>query len=253
MPSAQESSPAPTYRTRPDALGGELFWRGVACSAGVFAGYLPVGMVFGAVAVQTGISSWLPVLMSICMYSGAGQMAGVQALAAGQNPMAAAAGILVINIRLVPMSLFVAPLLRRASRTDRLLLAHTLTDEVFALDLRQDRRPIGFHRGIHTACWTAWVGGTAAGVTLGPILPSTWTAFALPSLFITLAVNELRPIKSGRRTWVTAATVVLVTVCRAMGPCGSLVATSAVTTLLTMADRLRRRTPSGRHRKSRRR
>ncbi len=220
----------------PDALNKRPFLQGVVHAAGAAVGYLPVAGAFGAIATQAGMPMWLSVLMSAWVYAGAAQMAGLQALVLGQNPLLAAVGMLVVNLRHVPMSLAVGPLFRRAGCRDRLALAQTLTDEAFALDLQRPGLPIGFHRGIHAACWASWVGGTAVGAVLGPVIPQSGAAFALPALFIALAGGALRSMALRDRAWLPVAGVVLVVVCHPAGAFADLAAMAAVTVVLTMAD-----------------
>lgn len=222
----------------PDVLTKSPFLQGLVESTGAAAGYLPVAAAFGAIATQAGMPPWLSVLMSVWVYAGAAQMAGLQALALGQHPLLVAAGMVVVNLRHVPMSLAVGPILRAAGPKGRLLLAQTLTDEAFALDLRWlGGRPTAFFHGIHMACWAAWIGGTAVGVAVGPLIPETWTAFALPALFVALAVDMVRSLAVRHRLWVPVAGVALTVACHLAGALAGLAAMLAVTAMLTVADR----------------
>ncbi|MGA4844882.1 AzlC family ABC transporter permease [Streptomyces sp. G5(2025)] len=223
----------PARAARARAPGRGPFLQGAGHALGAAVGYLPVAVAFGAIATRAGLPLWLSVLTSAWVYAGAAQMAGLQALTVGLHPLLAAASILVVNLRHVPMSLAAGPLLRRARPAGRLALAHTLTDESFALDLGRPDRPTGFHHGVHAACWTAWVAGTAAGAALGPVVPESGTAFALPALFVALAVDALRPVPGWARAWVPAAAVALVLACRPAGALAQLAAMAAVTALLT--------------------
>jgi 4-azaleucine resistance transporter AzlC len=208
---------------------------GVAHALGAAAGYVPVGVAFGAIAVQAGMPGGLAVLMSVTVYAGAAQLASLQALAAGAHPLVAAAGMLLVNLRHVPMSLAVGPRLRRFDRRHRALLAQTLTDEAFALDLRVPAPSLPFLYGIHLTCWVAWVGSTAAGVALGPVLPATWTAFALPGLFVALAVEALAGVRGRLRPLVAGAAVVAVAVSRLAGGLADVLAVAGLTAALTAA------------------
>ncbi|EMF02358.1 AzlC family ABC transporter permease [Streptomyces mobaraensis NBRC 13819 = DSM 40847] len=219
--------------------GGGPFLQGAAHALGAAVGYLPVAAAFGAIATRAGLPLWLSVLMSGWVYAGAAQMAGLQALTFGQHPLLVAAGMLVVNLRHIPMSLAAGPLLRRARPVGRLALAHTLTDESFALDLGRPDRPTGFRYGVHAACWTAWVGGTAVGAALGPVVPQDATAFALPALFVALAVDALRGVDGWGRVWVPVMGIAVVLGCRPAGGFAELVAMVVMTVLLAVADRLR--------------
>jgi predicted branched-subunit amino acid permease len=82
----------------------------------------------------------------------------------------------------------------------RLLLAFSLTDEVFSTAL--SRLPqVGEGRGawmagLGSGAWIAWVGGTALGAYAGERFTSNFPflalvlAFALPALFLTLAIQS---------------------------------------------------------------
>ncbi|MFI0740697.1 AzlC family ABC transporter permease [Streptomyces sp. NPDC021100] len=230
----------------PRLSGGGPFLQGAAHALGAAVGYLPVAAAFGAIATRAGLPLWLSVLMSAWVYAGAAQMAGLQALAFGQHPLLVAAGMLVVNLRHIPMSLAAGPLLGRARPLGRLALAHTLTDESFALDLGRPDRPTGFRYGVHAACWTAWVGGTAVGAALGPVVPEDATAFALPALFVALAVDALRAVDGWwGRVWGPVVAVAVVVACRPAGGFAELAAMVVVTVLLAVADGRGARVRSG--------
>lgn len=172
------------------------FGAGLAQSGGPALGYLPVGASFGALAIQAGWAAAPTAAMSGGVYAAAAQFVGLDGLG-HQSTLLVMLLMLLINLRHFPLSLAVAPLFAGFSLPHRLVLALGLTDESFALDLNARNRGVWYYHGIHVACWLSWMSGTLLGIQVGMRVPAQWIEFALPSLFIALAVDCLRayPVK----------------------------------------------------------
>src|SRR5256885_13417742 len=98
-----------------------------------------VGASFGAIAVSTGMSgmsAWLPSLMSLLVFAGGSQFLMVGVLAAGGSPVAAVLGGLVLNVRHLPYGMAIGDAIGRG-RLARLIGSHLLIDESTAFALAQ--------------------------------------------------------------------------------------------------------------------
>ncbi len=177
------------------------FLRGAKLGMPIFLGYAPVGAAFGLAAAAAGFSVAQATACSAFAIAGAGQFIGLAALQA--SPVLATALIAagVVNLRYLLFSATLSPHVRDVPRWQQVLLAFTLTDETFALNISDARE--GFADafsmlGVGAVSWLGWTLGTAVGALAGSAIgdPSKWgVTFAMPAMFTALLVGQL----TGRR------------------------------------------------------
>ena len=85
------------YRT---LSGGTLRDIALACLAVWF-----IGLSYGAIAVASGFPLWVPAAQSVLVLAGASEFLFIGIVAAGGNPLAAAAAGLLVNARHLPYGL----------------------------------------------------------------------------------------------------------------------------------------------------
>lgn len=189
----------------------------LALSFPVAMGYIPLGMVFGFLFVQTGASGWLAVLASLIVYAGASQFAMIPMLAAGMPVATLALAALVINLRHMFYGLSLLND-RPANFFLRWYLVFALTDETYSVITASRPRPtarqMALLAGINQFWWTA---GTAVGAGLGTQLPVSLSGldFALAALFAVLAVEQWRV---GRSVLPIAVAVLSYGLCSVVAP-----------------------------------
>jgi 4-azaleucine resistance transporter AzlC len=155
---------------------------------------VPIGLLFGAVAVTKGLSPAEVVLMSTIVFAGGAQFAAIETWVYPVPVLTLTFATLLINARHVLMGASLGPKMQ-GSRWQKLVAFFFLTDEAWALSERR-----ALHRPITMAYWAAvatvlplaWIGSTAAGAVLGSILgdPSRLGAdFAFTALFIGLIAS----------------------------------------------------------------
>ena len=152
-------------------------------------------MIYGVVALQSGIPPLAAVLMSSLVFAGSAQFLLAQLIGAGAPALLAVGAVGLINLRHALYSASVAPILHALPRRWKLLLAYLLTDEAYAAAiphlLAKPRAPLAhwilFGSGF--ALWAGWQLSTLAGVLLGAQLPADLGLdFALPLTFIAIVV-----------------------------------------------------------------
>lgn len=155
---------------------------------------VPIGLLFGAVAVGKGLSPAEVTLMSLLVFAGGAQFAAIESWASPAPVAALAFGTLLINARHVLMGASLAPKMR-ASRWQKFLGFYFLTDESWALAERRSLdRPVtaAYWFAMATVLPIAWIGSTALGAVLGSVLgePERLGAdFAFTALFIGLIAS----------------------------------------------------------------
>jgi 4-azaleucine resistance transporter AzlC len=171
------------------------FLIGVRALLPMHLGVAPFGIIYGVVALQSGISPLAAVLMSSIVFAGSSQFLLAQLVGAGAPAMLSVAAVGLINLRHALYSASVAPTLASLPRRWKLLLAYLLTDEAYAAaipHLQSAPRSPQAHWilfGAGFALWSGWQLATIAGVVLGAQLPANLgLEFALPLTFIAIVV-----------------------------------------------------------------
>jgi predicted branched-subunit amino acid permease len=173
-----------------------------------------IGISFGVIAAPV-IGQGAAAVMSVVVFAGSAQVASVAVLESGGAVIAAVAAGLLLNLRFLPMSFALAPVLR-GSRWRRAAEAQLIIDASFAISA--DGRG-SFDREVLIGAWLpqacGWIGGTVIGVLVGDALPEPAVLgldVIFPAFFLCLLVNEARATGTERtlQAIVLAAVITLV-------------------------------------------
>lgn len=215
------------------------FFAGAKRAAGVVAGFLPIAMSFGAIAVQSGVTSLATIAMSVWIFAGASQFAVIEAINQGLPWLSIVLTVLIINLRHMPMSLSIQRIYGGFSKPQQWVLSHGLVDETFALEMTEAPQPFLYYLGMHLTCWASWVIGTVIGTQFGLLIPQHWLAFALPSLFLCLLVNGVRDAWTRSTAIATGVGIALVLLTRSLGATGILISILGVVLAISLASNSR--------------
>ena len=177
---------------------GREFVAGFREALPVAVGVVVYGAVWGALAVQVGLSLGAVVLMCLVVSAGASQFVAVPMLAAGSAPWTIAATTFLVNLRHALMAASLAPRFRHVPMRWLALLAHGINDESFALTTaRYVGRPISaaYFVGSVAAVYGGWYLGAVTGAISGTRLPNPYRFgldFTFPAVFLALVVPQLR-------------------------------------------------------------
>lgn len=161
-------------------------------------GVAPFGVIYGVVALQSGIPPLAAMAMSSIVFAGSAQFLLAQLVGAGAPLLLGAGAVGLINLRHALYSASVAPLLAGLPRRWKVLLAYLLTDEAYAAAiphlLAESAKPGGACAhwilfGTGFGLWAGWQAATLVGVVVGAQLPAgLGLDFALPLTFIAIVV-----------------------------------------------------------------
>lgn len=175
------------------------FWYGVRDETPILLGVVPFGLIFGALAINMGLSATAAQAMSSIVFAGSSQFIAAQMIGAGASSLVILMVVFVVNLRHALYSASVAPHLRHLTLGWKLLLSYLLTDEAYAVAIthyNQDgdaARRHWYFLGAGLTLWSAWQLSTALGIFIGAqIPPDTPLSFALPLTFIALIVPALK-------------------------------------------------------------
>ena len=184
--------------------------KGIRVAFPVAVSVFAYGLTFGVLARQAGLSLGEAALMSVAVYAGSAQFI---ALGMWSSPLPAAALILttlVVNLRHLLMGASIQPWLSRLGPRKAYPLAFFITDESWALSMREledGSNDLGFFIGAGVLIFAAWQMATLGGHLAGSAVPdpARWGLdFAFPAVFTALLVSMWKG-RSNLLPWIAAA------------------------------------------------
>lgn len=176
----------------------QSFFEGAKKAAPIMLGYTPLGIAFGVIARQKGLSVLQTALMSLTAFTGSGQFIATGMLGAGAGISAILVTNFLVNLRYLLFSASMAPFVRKMPVSVQALLAFGITDETFAVNMTEfDRREPDQHfmLGVNIFAHISWITNSAIGAAVGNMIPDInryGVNFALTGMFIALLVLQVK-------------------------------------------------------------
>lgn len=177
----------------------ENFWAGVRAEIPLLIGVFPFGLIYGALALNAGLSKLASQMMSSIVFAGSSQFITTQLVREAAPGFVIVLTIAVVNLRHMLYSASLAPYLASLSTRWKILLSYLLTDEAYAPTIiryeKEGLQPFShwFWLGAGVALWSTWQVSTSLGIFLGAAIPDSWSLdFALPLTFIAMVVPVLK-------------------------------------------------------------
>jgi 4-azaleucine resistance transporter AzlC len=177
----------------------KTFWDGVRAEFPILIGVFPFGMIYGALALDAGLSKVTSQMMSSIIFAGSAQFVTAQLVHDAAPALVIILTIAVVNLRHMLYSASLAPYLKDLSLKWKVLLSYLLTDEAYAPSILEYERTglrlvsHWFLFGAGLSLWLTWQISTACGIFLGTAIPENWPLdFALPLTFIAMVVPALK-------------------------------------------------------------
>jgi len=173
------------------------FLRGMKDGIPIMLGYLSVSFGFGILATNLGLSILAAVGISASNLTSAGQVAGVEIIAAAGTLVEMVLTQLVINIRYSLMGISLSQKLDSSFKTpQRMLVSFGITDEIFAVASSQKGKICAkYMYGLIFVSFIGWTSGTLLGAAAGNILPRALTdamGIVLYGMFIAIIIPPSR-------------------------------------------------------------
>ena len=177
----------------------KYFWAGVRAELPLLIGVFPFGMIYGALALNAGLSKLASQMMSSIVFAGSAQFITTQLVHEAAPGLVIVLTIAVVNLRHMLYSASLAPYLASLSTRWKILLSYLLTDEAYVPTIvkygNEGVTSSGhwFLLGAGFSLWFTWQVSTALGIFLGAAIPESWSLdFALPLTFIAMVVPVLK-------------------------------------------------------------
>lgn len=176
------------------------FGAGARATVPLVLGAIPFGIIFGAVAVNGGLSGAAAAGMSALVYAGSSQFVAAQLVSGGAGLAVIVLTTFVVNLRHALYAVSLAPHMKHLPARWQAPLAFWLTDETFLVVIDHYNRPGGgpnkhwYYLGSALLMYTNWQLSTMLGVLAGQAIPNpqSWGLdFALPLTFIGMLVPRM--------------------------------------------------------------
>jgi 4-azaleucine resistance transporter AzlC len=177
------------------------FWNGAKATFPLVVGAVPFGIIFGAVAVNSGLSPWATAALSLFVFAGASQFVAAGLVGGGAGLLVIVLTTFVVNLRHSLYAVSIAPFVKQLPQRWLLPLGFTLTDETFLVAVERYRAPDSapdkhwYQAGSAAFMYLNWQLCTAIGIVAGSTLPNPggWGLdFALVVTFIGMLIPGLR-------------------------------------------------------------
>jgi 4-azaleucine resistance transporter AzlC len=175
------------------------FLAGIRAEIPLLIGVFPFGMIYGALALNAGLSTSAAQMMSSLVFAGSAQFITAQLVHEATPGFVIVLTIAVVNLRHMLYSASLAPYLASLPTRWKVFLSYLLTDEAYAPTIlyyeKEGTTPYAywFLLGAGTSLWFTWQVSTGLGIFLGTAIPESWSLdFALPLTFIAMVVPVLK-------------------------------------------------------------
>src|SRR5512133_3329137 len=175
------------------------FWAGVRAELPLLIGVFPFGLIYGVLALSSGLTPSAAQMMSSIVFAGSSQFIAAQLVHEAAPGLVIILTIAVVTLRHMLYSASLAPYLESLSMRWKVLLSYLLTDEAYAPTVihYEEEGVTSYSHWFYLAAgfslWLTWQVSTALGIFLGSAIPESWPlAFALPLTFIAMVVPVLK-------------------------------------------------------------
>lgn len=172
--------------------------KGWKAATPVALGYIPLGMAFGIMAAQQGLT-WVDVFfLSLLVYAGSSQFIASAMIAANASALAIIGTTFLVNLRHMLMTASLSPHLKHLSAPSLALISLEITDETYAAgypEASTGKASKWFYFSLNSFSHASWLVSTVLGCLLGNSIsdPQKWGLdFALPAMFIGLIFTQLK-------------------------------------------------------------
>ncbi|OLP61312.1 branched-chain amino acid ABC transporter permease [Xaviernesmea oryzae] len=185
------------------------FWQGARKALPAILSASPFGALFGALAVDNGLSITDAMLMSLTVFAGASQMVGIELFGQKVQPWLIVLSVFAVNFRLVLYSASIARHIQHFSRLQKAFGLFLLTDPHYAeTERRADERGrvrFAWFIGYGIALYVPWQVATALGAVFAGLIGNPAAIgldVLLPIYFLSLLMGFRK-----RRNWLPVVAV----------------------------------------------
>lgn len=185
------------HQTEPDKL--QTCIKGAVDIMPLSLAVVPWGILCGSLAIGAGLTSLQAQLMSLLVFAGAAQLAGISIIGAGGPASSIFSSTFVISSRHLLYSAVFREYVQKCSLATRAAVAFFLTDEMFALTIayieKQKRFSLAYALSSGICFYLVWNLATFIGIVAGQSienLESLGLEFAIAATFIAIVIPSIK-------------------------------------------------------------
>lgn len=170
---------------------------GIKDAVPIVIGYLPIGMAYGMLAVNKGLSPLQTAAMSIFVFAGSAQLVSIEMISAGAAVAAIVAMTFLVNLRHLLLSASLSLHLKNLPFYYYPFLGFLITDESFAVGMSkisEQPKKQKYFFALGLTAYLGWVSSSAIGAFLSGFInfkSGGSLDFVLPAMFIVLLVMQI--------------------------------------------------------------
>ncbi|MCP4314746.1 MAG: AzlC family ABC transporter permease [Hyphomicrobiales bacterium] len=179
------------------------FRQGLRMSLPIIVGAAPFGLLFGALAIENGMTIYQAILMSAALYAGASQMVGIDLFGTKIAPWLIVFSIFAVNFRHILYSASLGPKIAGFSTLQKAITFFMMMDAQFAESEKRHESSylisFSWYMGVALPVYFMWVLETAVGAYFGRLIENPYAFgidFMLPIYFLVLVMGFRE-----RRNW----------------------------------------------------
>jgi predicted branched-subunit amino acid permease len=174
-------------------------------------GQMPWALMTGVAMVNSGLSVFESVFMTLVVYAGSAQLAATPLIMAGAPAWVVLVTAFCVNLRFVVFSLHMRGYLMHLPRMRRIMSGYFTTDLSYVLFIKRYAHPAhsederlaqeAYFTGMNFAYWSGWMSFSLLGILLANAIPPSWgLGFAgilcLLAIQCSLASSSLRVLSA---------------------------------------------------------
>lgn len=174
------------------------FKKGILQELPIQIGVFPFGVIYGILAIESGLTALQAFLMSSIIFAGASQIIFTQ-FYLFVSPVSLITSIASINLRHLLYGISLNEYLKGLSLKWRFILSYLLTDEAYAVSIKyfnscSEKKNMHYHLlGSGITLFITWQVSSLVGITFGKFIPEQLNLeFIIPLSFIAIIVPSIR-------------------------------------------------------------
>lgn len=170
---------------------------GVKDALPIILGYLPIGIAYGMLAVNKGLTPLQTTAMSAFVFAGSAQLVSIEMIAAGAAVAAIVFMTFLVNLRHLLLSASLSLHLRNLPLYYYPFLGFLITDESFSVamsKIESQKNKQRYFLGLGFTAYLGWVFSSAIGAFLTEFIDlgsGGALDFVLPAMFVVLLVMQI--------------------------------------------------------------
>lgn len=147
---------------------------GIRAGAVIALSSAPFGILFGALAIDNGLTPAQAILMSATVYAGASQIVGIELFGQSVPAWLLILSVFAVNFRHILYSAAVTPAIRQFSRLRKALAFFFLTDPQFAEAIKRVEQggsvTFRWYMAVAAVIYISWLSSSAIGAVFGRLI-----------------------------------------------------------------------------------